>query len=116
MLSPFCPHLAEELHRELGGDGTVFRAGWPAFDADAARGETAEVAVVVGKKPRGRITVGVDASQDEVLETALAVDNVARHLEGKKIVASDGFVAIYWLVKVWFSQSQPAEATAEGTR
>ena len=37
-------------------------------------------------------------------------------LEGKKIVASDGFVAIYWLIKVWFSQPQPAEATAEGTR
>jgi glycosyltransferase involved in cell wall biosynthesis len=37
-------------------------------------------------------------------------------LEGKKIKASDGLVAIYWLFKVWFSQRQPSEATAQGSR
>ncbi len=37
-------------------------------------------------------------------------------LEGKKIKASDGFVAIYWLVKVWFSQRQASRRTAEGAR
>ena len=37
-------------------------------------------------------------------------------LEGKKIKASDGFVALYWLIKAWLSQGQASEATAEGTR
>jgi len=56
-----------------------------------------------------------------VLQAGYRIHEVPIHynprgiLEGKKIKASDGFVAIYWLVKVWFTQRQPSEATTEGS-
>ncbi|MHC4472990.1 MAG: leucine--tRNA ligase, partial [Planctomycetota bacterium] len=86
IMAPTAPHLAEELHRELGGESTVFRAGWPSYDEDAARAEEVEMAVQVNGKVRGRFTVAADTPEDEVVALAKELENVARHLEGKEIV------------------------------
>jgi leucyl-tRNA synthetase len=85
LLAPVAPHLAEELYREIGGEGTVFRAGWPEYDAAAARVEEVEIAVQVNKKVRGRITVPVGLSEADVLERARSEAGVVKYLEGKTL-------------------------------
>ena len=57
MLSPFTPHLAEELWERLGHASGVVAAGWPAFDEAAAREDEIEMPVQVNGKVRARITV-----------------------------------------------------------
>lgn len=83
MIAPFAPHLAEELWERLGHEGGIFEgANWPAFDASKAIESTIEVAVQVNGKRRGAIEIERDAPEADVLATARADENVARHLEG----------------------------------
>jgi leucyl-tRNA synthetase len=86
MLSPFTPHLAEELWEHLGHDGGVVAAGWPAWDEAAAREEEVEVPVQVNGKVRARVTLAAGASEDEMRAAALAAGPVQPYLEGTDIV------------------------------
>jgi leucyl-tRNA synthetase len=80
--APIVPHLAEEFHRMLGGEGSVFQEAWPVHDPAAAESDEVEVPVQVNGKLRGRITVGRDASEEEIVSAAQRDENVSRHLEG----------------------------------
>ncbi len=85
MLSPFCPHFAEELWEMLGhGDGIV-AAGWPAFDEAAARADEVEYAVQVNGKVRARLTIAADAPDAEIEAAARAHAQVQAHVAGKTI-------------------------------
>jgi leucyl-tRNA synthetase len=86
ILSPYAPHMAEELWNRLGHEHTLAEAPWPQFDPSALVADTIEIAVQVMGKLRGTITVAPDASKDDVLGMAKANPNVARHLEGKSII------------------------------
>jgi leucyl-tRNA synthetase len=93
MLSPFAPHTAEELWEQLGHTGGLAAAGWPTYDAEAARAQEVVVPVQVNGKLRGRITVAPDASEDELRERALADPGVAAHIGGKavkKVIVAKG--------------------------
>ena len=93
MLSPFAPHMAEELWERLGHTGGVVAAGWPAFDEQVARASEITVPVQVNGKLRGRLTVAADVSDDQLRELATADPAVAKHLEGKtirKVVVAGG--------------------------
>jgi leucyl-tRNA synthetase len=67
LLSPFAPHLAEELHAAFGGQGSIYDAGWPQWDEAALLVSEIEVVVQINSKVRGRIMVpaAADASQLE---------------------------------------------------
>src|SRR5690606_3901544 len=82
VLSPFAPHLAEELWQKLGGDGTLAYEPWPAAEAEYLKADTVEVAVQVNGKVRATIYVAPDAGKDDVLAAARAEENVARYLDG----------------------------------
>jgi len=86
MISPFAPHMAEELWEMLGHAGGVVAAGWPEFDPEAARAEALVIPVQVNGKLRGRVTVGADASEDEIRAAALADPQVQAHTAGKSVV------------------------------
>ncbi len=85
MLSPFTPHMAEELWERLGHAGGVVAAGWPAYDENVARAEEIVVPVQVNGKVRGRVTVPAGTSEDDLRERALADPQVKKYLEGKTI-------------------------------
>jgi leucyl-tRNA synthetase len=85
MLSPFAPHMAEELWEKLGHTEGIVAAGWPAFDADVAKASEMTVPVQVNGKLRGRLTVAADASDEQLRERATADAAVTKHLEGKTI-------------------------------
>ncbi len=86
LLSPFTPHIAEELWQKLGCEKTVTYEPWPQFDEAMIVEDTVELAVQVNGKIRGKISVPADASQDQCIETALAEEKVAGAVEGKTIV------------------------------
>ena len=85
MLSPFTPHLSEELWEALGHrEGTV-AAGWPTFDPAVARADHVVIPVQVNGRVRGRVTVEADIS-DEALEARALEDEAVRpHTAGKEI-------------------------------
>jgi leucyl-tRNA synthetase len=93
MVSPFTPHMAEELWESLGHKDGVTAAGWPQFQEDVARAQEVVVPVQVNGKLRARLTMPADASDDQLKETALADPQVQKHLEGKtvrKVVVAGG--------------------------
>ncbi len=84
VLSPFTPHLSEELWEQLGHHEGVVAAGWPAVDEAAAREEEIEVPVQVNGKVRARVSLPAGASEDEMREAAL--EAVRGHVAGQEIV------------------------------
>ena len=98
MVSPYAPHMAEELWERLGHRGGLTAARWPAFDADAARAAEVVVPVQVNGKLRGRIAVPPGAGEDEVRARALADPAVLAHVAGKTvrkvIVVQDKLVSV----------------------
>jgi leucyl-tRNA synthetase len=85
MISPFTPHMAEELWELLGHTGGIVAAGWPLFDEQVAKAEEIVVPVQINGKLRARLTVPADTPEDRLRELALADAQVAKHLEGKTV-------------------------------
>jgi leucyl-tRNA synthetase len=86
VLSPFAPHLGEELWQRLGAKGSLAHEPWPAYDEKMLAQETIELPVQVNGKLRGRITVAPEAARDEVIAAALAEPKVAAAVQGKTVV------------------------------
>ena len=86
VLEPFAPYLAEEMWEELGRTGPLFRQTWPAFDAELAREDQAQIVIQVNGKLRGRISVPFGTSKEALKERALADPSVRSWIEGKQIV------------------------------
>ncbi len=86
MLSPFAPHIAEELWHAAGREGFVSLADWPTYDESALKTDTEEYAVQVNGKVRGKLVIAADSDDAAILAAAKALENVARHVEGKNLV------------------------------
>jgi leucyl-tRNA synthetase len=86
LLSPFAPHIAEEIWLNLGGTGLCAESEWPWFDPEALVSDTMELPVQVNGKLRGKITVAADAAAEDVLKLAKADEHIAQWLEGKELV------------------------------
>jgi len=86
LLSPFTPHVCEELWARLGHAESLVRHAWPTFDAEVAREDKVELAVQVNGKVRGRVVVPREAGEDQIRARALAEPRVAEHVEGKQMV------------------------------
>jgi len=86
MLSPFAPHMVEELWERLGHEGGVVLAGWPAFDPEVAKAEEIVVPVQVNGKLRARLTVPADSTEEQLRALALADPAVQAHTQGKRVV------------------------------
>jgi leucyl-tRNA synthetase len=80
MLAPFAPYLSQEIWEELGKDGPVFRQPWPAFDAELAKEDLAEIVVQVNGKLRSRIHVPFGTSKEELESLAMADEKVQPYL------------------------------------
>ncbi len=85
LLSPFVPHVCEELWRHLGHPESLELSGWPSWDESALIADTQLIVVQVNGKVRGKVTVPAGAD-DRTIETAALSDaNVERFLEGKTV-------------------------------
>ncbi len=86
MLSPFTPFIADELWRLIGKEGYTIQYPFPEPDEEALIEKTKEIPVQINGKVRAKITVPADASEEEVIETALKNESVKKWIDGKQIV------------------------------
>lgn len=86
MISPFSPHVSEELWREMGEEGYIFNASWPKFIEKLTISNEVTIAVQVNGKLRGTLVTKLDSTENEVFEKALQISNVSQFIEGKEIV------------------------------
>ena len=86
VLSPFAPHIAEELWQKLGHTKSISYEPWPLFDPAKLQEATVEVVLQVNGKIRSKIVVAKEATEDELEKLCLADENVRRYLDSKQIV------------------------------
>ncbi|WP_417051104.1 leucine--tRNA ligase [Dysosmobacter welbionis] len=88
MLSPFAPHMCEELWEMAGYGGQVSQQPWPVYDESKTVTATTQMAVQVSGKVKANIVVPTDASDEEIVKTALAEPKIVKLAEGKELVKS----------------------------
>ncbi len=86
LLSPFAPHIAEELWQHLGHEQTLAYEPWPTWNEDAIRESTVEIPVSLGGKLKSKITVPADCDTIALEQAALSDPKIAELLAGKEIV------------------------------
>ena len=86
LLSPYAPHLAEELWQILGHDKTLAYEPWPQFDAAKAVDAALEIPVQVNGKLKQKLSVAHGISQEDLTQAALTDEKVAAALAGKTVV------------------------------
>jgi leucyl-tRNA synthetase len=86
LLSPFAPHLSEELWGVLGHRSSLAYEKWPVHDESKIAVDTVEMIVQINGKVRSRFRAPVDSSEEVLKQMMFGDANVQRHLDGKKIV------------------------------
>ncbi len=86
ILSPFAPHLAEEVYESLGHKDLVSLSSWPSYDDSKTVDSTVEIAVQVNGKLKSTVTLPVDAEKETALTLAKADAKVSAAIDGKTIV------------------------------
>jgi leucyl-tRNA synthetase len=85
LLSPYAPHIAEELWEMLGHADTIAYEPWPLFDETFLKEDEAEILVQLMGKPLVKIMMPADAGKDEMEKLALDHPDVAAAVEGKTV-------------------------------
>jgi len=85
LISPFAPHIAEELWVELGHAPGIMNADWPVVNEEALKRDEIQMVVQVNGKVRDKIKVPSSATKEEIEATALAAEKIQQWLEGKTI-------------------------------
>lgn len=85
-LSPFAPHIAEELWEMLGGKDSVFKAEWPKYDAKYLIESKIQIGIQVNGKVRGEMEIDKDAEEKDVLAMAKAESSVAKWLGDGQLI------------------------------
>ena len=88
LVSPFAPHVAEELWEVMGGTTSVFDSGWPAFDPALVTENRITMAVQVNGRTRGTISVPTAATQDDAMAAVMAAASLGKFITGtpKRII------------------------------
>ena len=90
LLSPFTPHIVEEMWEQMGFAAKYGRMAmqmdWPKYDESKTVDAEREMAVQVNGKLRSTIRISTDASEDEIIAAACADEKIQRQMEGKTLV------------------------------
>jgi len=84
LLSPFAPHIAEELWCRMGNAKTLAYEAWPAFDETKMAQSTVEIVLQINGKVRSRASVPKDTEAQRLEELCLSDDHIRKFLDGKK--------------------------------
>jgi leucyl-tRNA synthetase len=85
ILSPFCPHITEELWQAVGNKGYVIDHPWPAYNEAYVQEERVTVAVQVNGKLRDTCEVERDLDETALKQVVLSLEKVKKHLENREI-------------------------------
>lgn len=83
IISPYAPHITEELWSQLGHSTSIIEAAYPTFDEQYLQEDEVEYPVMINGKMRAKVLVPADFDKSQVEEAALAQENVIKWLEGK---------------------------------
>lgn len=86
LLSPFAPHICEEIYETIGGEGLLAVASWPVYDEAKTVDETVAIGVQVNGKARAVVDIPTGCEKEEALRIAKENDKVAAQLAGKTLV------------------------------
>lgn len=86
LLSPFAPHISEELYEIMGFGGYVHEQKWPEYDPDKCKDENIEIVLQICGKIKSRVTIPVNLTKEEVLKLAKQDQKMAMDLRGKRII------------------------------
>ena len=93
LIAPMVPHVAEELHRILGGDKSVFLESFPICDESKLVRDEAELAVQINSKVRTRLVFPASSTKEQIEKAVLADETVQKLLSGatpKKVIVIPG--------------------------
>ncbi|MFZ6025581.1 MAG: leucine--tRNA ligase [Bacteroidota bacterium] len=85
LITPYAPHIAEELWQQLGNNGSVLDAKYPVFNAAHVTETSKEYPVSINGKMRTNLTIALDATEEQVKEMVLANELVQKWMEGKPL-------------------------------
>ncbi|MFQ6107954.1 MAG: leucine--tRNA ligase [Candidatus Aminicenantales bacterium] len=85
LLSPFSPHVCEELWERMGHQELIIRTRWPSYDPELAQEERVTIVVQINGKLRGRFEVERDMPEDQIREKAIHLNRVQNILAGKEV-------------------------------
>ncbi|BFG71579.1 leucine--tRNA ligase [Sediminibacterium sp. KACHI17] len=85
LLTPYAPHIAAELWKQLGNEGSVLDANFPVFNAAYVTETSKEYPISINGKTRTNISIALDATEDQVKEIVLANELVQKWMEGKPL-------------------------------
>jgi len=83
LLSPFTPHVSEEVNSALGFKDSILKRNWPQFDEEYIKTAEVEIAISVNGKLRDKLTINVNWSKEEIEKKALLSEKVTNILAGK---------------------------------
>ncbi|WP_419026130.1 leucine--tRNA ligase [Emergencia sp.] len=86
ILSPFAPHVCEEMWEALGYDQSLTAVSWPSYDEDALVRDTVEIVIQVNGKVKEKLNVANNLSREDLEKIALSNDKVQALTEGKNVV------------------------------
>ena len=86
LLSPFAPHLAEELWSRLGNEGTITFEKWPEFDPAKVQKNVVTIIGQINGKVRSKIEAETDSSDEKLIELMKQDEKIKTYIEGKQIV------------------------------
>ena len=86
MLSPFVPHVAQEMWELIGNKESLINVGWPKVDEKALVVSEIEIAVQINGKVRDKAMISPDSSQDEIKEEILKKDSIKALIGDKEVV------------------------------
>ena len=86
LIAPFAPHIAEELWQQLGGEGSVCDAQWPAYDEKYLVESSVKMGVAFNGKTRFDMQFAADADNNTIQQMVMADERTARYIDGKQVV------------------------------
>ena len=86
LITPFAPHMAEELWEQMGGQGSVCDAEWPAWEESYLVENEVQLTVSFNGKARFQMTFPADATKEDIEKAALADERSQHYIDGKTII------------------------------
>ena len=86
LLSPFTPHMCEELWQKIGhSDESIVHVPWPQYDEGALKQDTIQIIAQVNGKLRGKFDISVESNEDEIKELVLADQKIQEFIQNKPV-------------------------------
>ncbi len=85
LISPFAPHIAEELWKETGGEGSILKQDWPGWDAQIAKEDEIELVIQVNGKVRAKLKIPAGLDDESIKEKAFGDPKVQEYIKDREL-------------------------------